>query len=275
MKATLPLAGKTVLVTRARAQASELAKQLRKKGATVIEFPTIEILPSARPDRIDREIRRISGYDWVVFTSANGVRFFFERMKSLGRTRQIFSGVRIAVIGDSTAEALRKEGLQADLIPKKFTSVELFRALKPQARGKKILLARADIAPPDLRKNLEKEGAEVVELETYRTRRPRVFTKTPPRGFSERGGHKGLSLQDLFQKTKIDCITFTSSSTVENFFVSLPPRFRNKISARLISIGPVTSRTIREWGHRPYREAKVQTLEGLVDAICNGSKEIS
>ena len=250
-----PLEGKTVVVTRAREQASDLVRRLSEEGARVLEFPTIEILPPRSFYEIDREIRKISGrdYDWVVFTSANGVRVFFERVKILGKDSRIFSRVRLAAIGGKTAEALEERGLLADLIPAEFTSRALFEELKKtgEVRGRKFLLVRADIAPPDLKEALEKAGAEVRETEAYRTRRAKKETA-------------GIRAQ------KIDYVTFTSSSTVRNFFGSLPPKFRRKFRAKFVTIGPVTSRTLRDYGFRPYQEAKVHTIEGMVEALCNG-----
>ena len=253
-----PLRGKTILVTRARAQASQLVQKLEDKGARVLEFPTIEIFPPASPRAIDREIRRISDYDWVVFTSANGVSSFFGRMQGLGKDARIFSKSRIAAIGEATAASLERYGVQADLVPAEFTSAALFNSLKKQnqIRGKSFLLARADIAPPDLKDSLQKEGARVVEIEAYRTRRP---------------ANQKKELLGWLHGKKIDYITFTSSSTVENFFQALPRAIRRKIQSKLVSIGPVTSETLRRYGFKPSREAKVHTIEGIIEALSNGN----
>jgi uroporphyrinogen III methyltransferase/synthase len=247
-----------VVVTRARAQASELVKRLTEQGAEVFEFPAIQILPPREPKLLDREIARISDYDWLVFTSANGVGFFFERVKKLGKDARMFSGIKVAAIGEATAEALREKGLVADLVPKTFTSEALFEALKKagKLRGKNFLLARADIAPPHLRHSLEKEGARVTELETYRT---------------EKETGEKEKLLDFLRQKRVDYVTFTSSSTVRNFFDVLPASLRKNLSARLVSIGPVTSETIREYGFRPAREARVHTIEGLIEVLINGS----
>lgn len=253
------LQGKTVVVTRARAQASELTRQLQEKGAEVIEFPTIQIEPPRDPREIDREINRLQQYDWVVFTSTNGVHFFFERVKKLKKDARIFSGVQIAAIGEATAKALEVQGLTPDLIPCDFTSHTLFEALEERnaIQGKKFLLARADIAPRDLREALEKKGAAVTEIEAYRTKR---------------SGADSKGLLDSLQKGKIDYVTFTSSSTVQNFFDPIPKALRKKLRSKLISIGPVTSKTLRQYGFRPTREAKIHTIEGLVTALLNGRK---
>lgn len=255
-----PLSGKTVVVTRARAQASKLVQRLRECGANVLEFPTIEIHPPSHPQEIDREICGISQYDWVVFTSVNAVESFFGRMRRLGKDARIFSNVRIAAIGEVTAQGLSEKGLRADLVPEEFTSQALFRSLKAagEIRGRKFLLVRADIAPPDFKKNLEQEGASVLEIEAYRTR---AVSK-----------HGALPLYRWLRQGKIDYVTFTSSSTVQNFFDSIPPAFRKRIRSRFVSIGPVTSETLRKYGYRPAREARRHTLEGLVDTLINGGK---
>jgi uroporphyrinogen III methyltransferase/synthase len=255
-----PLLGKSVIVTRARAQASALVRRLSREGAEVYEFPAIEILPPRRPEAIDAEIRRISNYHWIVFTSANGVDFFFKRVEQLGKDARIFLGVKIAAIGEATAQALRAKGLQADLVPSEFTSEALFRSLeeKGELSRKKFLLARADIAPPDLRKALEKEGGVVVEIEAYRTRKD-------PAGKRE--------LLELLRRRKVDYVTFTSSSTVRNFFEAIPPALRKGLKARFVSIGPVTSKTLEEYGFKPVREAKVHTIEGLAEVLINGGGE--
>ncbi len=252
-----PLRGKTVLVTRARAQASRLVEKLEDQGAEVLEFPTIEIFPPANPQAIDREIRRISDYDWVVFTSANGADSFFGRTRRLGKDARIFSKSKIAAIGEATAASLERYGIKADLVPAEFTSAALFESLKKQnqIRGKSFLLARADIAPPDLKESLQKEGAQVTEIEAYRTRRP---------------AHQKKELLGWLHRKKIDYITFTSSSTVDNFFQSVPNELRRKIQSKFVSIGPVTSATLKRYGFKPNREAKAHTIEGVVQAIANG-----
>ncbi len=255
------LHGKTVLVTRARTQASQLVRRLEEQGADVLEFPAIEILPPLNPEAIDREIENIRDYDWVIFTSTNGVKAFFGRMDHLKKDARIFSKNKVAAIGDATAQALLEKGIKPDLVPAEFTSIRLFEALKEldEIQGKTFLLARADIAPPDLKTSLEKEGASVVEIEAYRTRQVLEQKK---------------ELKGWLQRRKIDYITFTSSSTVDNFFKAVPARVRRKIRSKLISIGPVTSKTIKQYGFKPSREAKVHTIDGLVAAISkqNGNK---
>lgn len=250
-----PLSGKKVLVTRARTQAGILSVLLQEQGASVIEYPVIEILPPANWNEVDDIIRNMKAFDWVIFTSVNGVESFFNRLKTLKLDARIFFNKKIAAIGEATAESLQGFGIIADLVPEKFTSEALadeFRKLN--VRGDRILLARTDIAPATLREELEKMGALVRELTVYRTVSVR-----------EKGRKK--ELEKWVRERKIDFITFTSSSTVRNFFESLPAKLRKQVKAKLISIGPVTTQTLKEFGLRPHREAERHTLAGLVEAV--------
>lgn len=247
-----PLSGKTVLITRAREQAGRLRAMLEERGAEVVEFPAIRILPPSGWKALDRELPKLRAYDWVVFTSVNGVESVFERIAARGLDARIFSGTRIAVIGDATAEALARRGLKADLMPPAFHSrslLEQFKKLRPS--GKKFLLLRTDIAPELLRAGLEKEGAEVREVTVYRTR--------PDTAAARR-------LRGWLKTRTPDFITFTSASTVNCFFDAVRG-LRLKPSARLISIGPMTSGALRARGKRPFREARVHTLEGLAACL--------
>ncbi len=250
-----PLSGKTVLVTRARSQASTLKTQLEEKGAEVIEFPVIEFLPPKNWDPLDRALENLEDFDWVVFTSVNGVEAFFSRMKLLKKDARIFAGKKIAVIGEATALALEAFGLKADLMPESFTSEGLLKAFQHTSLcGKAFLMARTDIAPALLREELTRKGARVEDVVAYRT--------VPVR---DRARKK--ELEKWIRERKIDFITFTSSSTVKNFFEVLTPGTVKKMKSKLISIGPVTSETLKTYGAKPYREAAPHTIPGLVEAI--------
>lgn len=250
-----PLTGKTVLVTRAQSQMSSLRHLLESKGASVLEFPVIEILPPRDWKKVDASIERFNEFDWIVFTSTNGVEFFFRRLYELGKDARVFAGRKIAVIGDATRELLQSYGLVADLMPETFTSEALLETLRRRGiSGQRFLLARTDIAPEFLRQALQDYGAHVEEVTAYRT---------VPGQEKERKKR----LEEWTQNRKIDFVTFTSSSTVKNFFESLTPQLKRKIKGKFISIGPVTSRTLREYGARPYREARAHTIPGLVEAI--------
>ncbi len=258
-----PLSGKTVVVTRARAQASEFKKMLEDKGANVLEFPTIRILPPKDWKPLDKAIRslgegRVRGV-WILFTSVNGVDSVFQRLEHLRQDARVFSGIKVAAIGDATASLLREKGIKADLIPKAFTSEALFQELKikNEIKGRHFLLPRTDIAPDYLRKKLEAFGAKVTEVIAYRTL-PVAENKK--------------KLHALFGQNKVDSVLFTSSSTVKNFFAAFSGKERSKMKTRFVSIGPVTSQTLKSYGKKPYREAREHTIPGLVEALINGKK---
>lgn len=252
---TRPLSGKTVLITRASRQAGSLRNLLEEKGAEVLEFPVIEMLPPSDWKETDKAINDFENFEWVVFTSANGADFFFQRLHALGKDARLFAGKKIAVIGEATAETLAKYGLRADLIPEKYTAEGLAEAFrKLTVRGRSFLLARTDIAPPYLREELSRMGAQVQDLTVYRT-------------VKVQDAARKKQLEKWMGERKIDFITFTSSSTVKYFFEALTPGLRKKLKSRLISIGPVTSGTLKEYGAKPYREAKTHTIPGMVEAI--------
>ena len=245
-----PLFGKRVVVTRAREQASELSEKFRALGADVIELPTIQILPPKNRALLRSAVAKASQFDWLVFTSVNGVDAFF----SLVRDVRDLGNAKIAVIGPATAERVRQRGLRIALQPKEFVAEELVRAFKRRSvRAKRILLARADIARPALAAGLRKLGAKVTEVVAYRT----VKSK-------DVGALKRLSVEGA------DWVTFTSSSTVENFCraVNVKQLLKKYPRIRFASIGPITSRTARQHGLRISAEAKRYTIEGLVRTIC-------
>ncbi len=253
---TAPLFGKTVVVTRSRAQASKLSEKLRHLGANVIELPVIEIKPVKLSEDDLGKIRGIGGYDWVFFTSQNAVTPFFDTFDQSGMDVRALGGVRIAAIGQATAEALREKGIKPDLVPETFTSaglLESFGALHKDERGVRALLPRADIASTELPVGLAKLRIECDEIAIY---------KTVP------GDPDEDELKRIVDGN-VDYITFTSSSTAENFskllglerFVELSGR------VRFASIGPVTSAKLRELGAVAAIEAERSDIDGLVDAI--------
>ncbi|MBI3307512.1 MAG: uroporphyrinogen-III C-methyltransferase [Candidatus Omnitrophica bacterium] len=250
-----PLSGKTVLITRARTQASGLRRILENEGARVMEFPAIQIEPPKNWQDLDRAVKSIKSFDWVIFTSVHGVSYFFARLRENKKDARNLAHLKIAAIGDATAGALRENGIFADLVPKKFTSEALIAEFKQrnQISGQRFLLPRTDIAPKFLKDELEKQGGFVSEVVAYRT--------VP-------AGNRNSKLERLIKSEKIDYITFTSSSTVKNFFEALN-RAKGSVAAksRLISIGPVTTNTLLDFGLRPYREAREHTLLGLVEAM--------
>lgn len=239
---TRPLFGKKFLVTRARAQASKLSSALKNLGAAVVECPTIKITaPSDNFSAIDAAIKILRGFDWIIFTSANGVEKFFERLKVHGLDARALN--KVAAIGSATAEKLSSFGILADVVPENFIAESLAASLKNFVAGKKILLARAEVARDVLPDALKTFGAEVTIAPVY---------KTVPE----------IAAQIDFDS--IDLVTFTSSSTVENFVAAYGVP---KIPAA--AIGPITARTLKNFGVTPAVVAEEFTIGGLVDVIKN------
>jgi uroporphyrinogen III methyltransferase / synthase len=235
-----PLGGRTVAVTRARAQASGLAGRLRELGAAVIEAPVIRI------QEIDGPAPDLARYDLVCLTSPNGVRLLVDRLHRAGQDARAFAGARVAAIGPGTARALRERGLIADIVPERFVAEGLVEALAdvPVTRA---LIARAAHARDVLPEALRARGAEVDVIELYET------VSEP------------MSERQREAVANADYVTFTSSSTVRFFFASLHGAVPER--ARLVSIGPVTSDTLREHGREPDVEATRHDIDGLVGAL--------
>jgi uroporphyrinogen III methyltransferase/synthase len=249
-----PLAGKTVAVTRARAQASGLAARLRELGAEVVQAPAIRISPLPGPP-LDP-----SPYDLICLTSPNGVEFFFERLAAGDRDARSLAGARIAAIGPGTAAALAAHGIQADVVPPRFVAESLAQSLS-ELTISKALVARAAQARDVLPDALRAQGAEVDVLPLYET------IAEP------------LSEQALAAASTADYIAFTSSSTVHFFLQAAsgsadaqPPPF--SAETRIVSIGPVTSQTLREHSLEPHVEAQRHDVDGLVEALLADSRAI-
>ena len=200
-----PLFGQTIVVTRTRQQASELSERLESLGAEVIEAPTIELAPPASWDEVD-EVLRSPKFDWIIFTSVNGVTHTKRRLFELGLDARVFASAKIATIGSATADAVRAQlCLQVDLCPESFVAEALYDELSKQdeVRGKRHLLLRADIARPILRERLIADGAvHVRDVAVYETKR---------------SGELPAQLLDAMNANRVDWITFTSSSTARNF----------------------------------------------------------
>ncbi len=252
-----PLFGRHIVVTRARAQAGQLSRLLLDRGADVLEIPTIRILPPTGKKEIAEALLELNSYDWLVFTSANGVTAFFELFfKAFDDLRDI-GGVRIAAVGPATADRLRALHLKVNAVPKEFVAAKVAAAMAEQGslENLKILLLRAEVANRELPKQLEEEeGAIVDDIACY---------KTEPET-EDRNGAAARLLE-----TGADWITFTSASTVENFNarIELKPLLARHPKIKLASIGPETSKAIVALGLKPDIEAKEHTTEGLVKAI--------
>ena len=248
-----PLLGRRILMTRAREQSAESTLLFEKLGAEVIVFPTIEIVPPLRWDALDQAVDRLRTYDWIIFTSANGVHFFWQRLKK--RKRRLPPSLKVCAIGPATAKALKGKGVPVHYVPKKYIAEAVLQGFEEvDLRGKRILLARARIARDVLPKGLRKMGAKLDVVETYRTVKPRA------------GGRK---LRRLLAEEKIDVITFTSSSTV-NHFVDLLKKENIKTALKGVSIaciGPVTARTAKARGLKVVVQPDQYTIPGLAQAI--------
>ena len=269
---SLPLEGKRILVTRAREQAGALSERLQAVGAIPVEFPVIRIMPPENWEPLDSALgklfladaRNLPYYAWLIFTSANGVNIFCERLLSLGFHAQNLVGVRVAAIGPATAAALARYAINADLVPGEYVAESVAAALIEDAQrredsleGKRILLPRAAEARHVLVSELQQAGAIVDEVAAY--------TTITAAGDDE----QGREVQRLLQNEQIDIITFTSSSTVRNFMQWLTScdLLASNPQLKIACIGPITSQTARELGLKVDIEAHEFTIDGLVEAI--------
>jgi uroporphyrinogen III methyltransferase/synthase len=258
----LPLFGKRVVVTRARDQAAEFVHRLAELGAEVLEIPTIKITPPTRHDLIADALLELNAYDWLVFTSPNGVTAFFEIFFKAFKDLRDIGGVHIAAVGPGTAAKLRELHLQVDLMPEEALGVKIAAAFKKfeTIENLKICLLRAEVANPDLPRALEALGAIVDDIAVYRT----VAETEDTTG----AGTKLLA-------TGADWITFTSGSTVEHFHArfNLPGLLKKFPQTKLASIGPETSKAIQALGLMPNVEARQHTIDGLVDALLKSARK--
>jgi uroporphyrinogen III methyltransferase / synthase len=245
----LPLFGQRIVVTRAREQSAALTVPLRQLGAEVIELPTIEIEPAGDYGPLDRVIASLGEYDWLIFTSANGVLFFLERLAVSSRDVRSIRG-RLCAIGPTTRDALERCHLKVDIVADQYVAEGLLRALEPHSlKGTRVLIARAAVARDVLPNELTARGAIVDVVEAYRTAMP-----------SDLAARAAGILSP-----KPDWVTFTSSSTAQNLIdVTGPETLRD---LRIASIGPITSQTLRKYGIQITVEASSYTIPGLVDAI--------
>ncbi len=248
---TRPLFGRRVAVTRTREQASALASALAELGAEVVETPTIQIVPPEDYGPLDQAVARLPEYDFLVFTSPNGVTHFLDRLSALGLVARRLGGLRLAAIGPATAQALAEHGLTSDIIPEKFVAEGLLEALsREDLAGRKILLPRAAQAREILPDELGRQGATVDVVPAYQNVAP-----------------EGDQARAVFE-AGVDLVTFTSSSTVTNLYQMLGDDFlRLLLETTVAAIGPITADTARDLGLRVHIEAAEHTIPGLVEAI--------
>jgi uroporphyrinogen III methyltransferase/synthase len=250
-----PLTGKRILITRPREQSAAFADRLRDLGAEVIEFPMIEVVPPLRWDRLDEAIDRLASYDWIIFTSINGVHFFWQRLMGRKKEALLPSSLKVCAIGPATARGLKERGIRVDYTPKEYVAEAILQGFESRAiQGKRILLARAKKARDVLPKGLRKMGAEVDVVEAYRTIKPG-------------GGSKRL--KEILAQGRVDVISFTSSSTVDHFVDLLKDQDLKRLlrGVAIACIGPVTSRSARDRGMTVHIQPREYTIPGLTQAI--------
>lgn len=258
-----PLFGKRVVVTRSRSQASVFAEAIENLGGEPWEFPTISVTDPDDYTPLDKAIGEIEQFQWIIFTSVNGVEAFFRRLAYCKRDVRDLKGIKLCAIGPKTREELEKRGLNCDYVPEEYRAEAILEGLKPfELEGKHILLPRADIARKVLPETLTELGAQVTEVDAYKT----VL-----------GEGDADIMRELFIKKKIHIVTFTSSSTVKNFVKLLnTPDYLELLSGVTVAcIGPITADTARGLGLHVDVEAKQYTIPGLLQAIVEyiGSKE--
>ncbi len=249
-----PLLGKKVLVTRTREQASTLVRLLERRGAGCIECPTIEVRQVDDTSVLDRAIEEIHGFDWIVFTSPNAVKFFFMRLDQLGKDVRAMGNAKIATVGSSTAKELEQHHIRVDAVPEDFRAEGLLKLFsKMDMKGKRVLIPRAVKAREILPEGLKEMGADVVVAPAYETVPPKVAPQT----------------LELLDEEDIDVITFTSSSTVSNFFKTVPADIVKKVisKAKVACIGPVTAKTAEKRGLSVDIVPQESTIPSLVEAI--------
>jgi uroporphyrinogen III methyltransferase/synthase len=250
-----PLFGKGVVITRPEKQADDLAKLLIREGANPIHFPTIKIVPPPSWRELDAAINKLEEYEWLIFTSANGVAFFFERLLAKKKDIRDLKGVKICCIGPATAQQVESKGIKVDLVPEKFISEGILKSFSGKnLKGKKILIARAAKARDVLPEGLKKLGAKVDVATAYQT---------------VNSGKKKNELEELFKENRVDVITFTSSSTVNNFIKIMGSGFKLPKSVKIACIGPVTAAAAKKAGFPVDIHQEEYTIEWLVDALMN------
>jgi uroporphyrinogen III methyltransferase/synthase len=254
-----PLFGKKIVVTRSREQAGDLVDLLESLGAEPIEAPMIRVEAPDDYGPLDKAAAEAGTYDWIIFTSANGVDFFMRRLLAGSGDVRDLKGVRLVAIGPATAERLARHGLRVDLEPAESRAEAICDALRElgDIRGKRFLLPRADIAREVLPDELRKSGADVTEVIAYRTVLAEIEREGDP------------DIYRMLLEKRVDVVTFTSASTVKNFVqifgVEQAPDLLN--ATKVASIGPVTAEAAEQYGIKTAIMPKEYTIPALVQAI--------
>jgi uroporphyrinogen-III synthase len=256
MSTARPLEGKRIVVTRAVGQARDLTARLENLGAIVMLFPAVSFSEPSDTAELDRAIRSLAEYDWILFTSANAVRFFAGRCRKLGVEPSQEGNYLCAAVGPATASAVASEGFSVDHVAQEFLGEALARELSASLAGKKILLPRSDRARRDLPDALKAIGAEVAEVVAYHT-----------------GGVGAIEPEVMraIREAQVDVISFFSPSAIENMRAELGEELLSRLGARaaMAAVGPVTAATLRSAGLRVAIEAPLATSESLATAIAN------
>ena len=250
-----PLAGMRIVVTRAHAQSLEFIRGLEELGGDVIEFPTIEIQPAENFAALDEALGKIERYDWLIFTSVNGVEPFLSRLRAADKTVVSLAKLNVGAIGPKTAKQLALAGMKVDLVPTRYQAEGILDLLDPEMmRGKRVLIPRAAKARDVLPETLRNWGASVDVVEAYRTIAPT-------------GDFSAVRL--LLRQGKVDLISFTSSSTVSNFAQLFDGAKLSEILGNTVvaCIGPITAKTVEELGGHADIVADEFTVGGLIQAI--------
>ena len=253
---TLPLSEKTIVITRDSSQSAGLTGLLEQNGATVFHFPTIRIIPPENWSACDQALARIDAYDWIFFSSANGVSYFMDRAREIGVHK---IAAKIAVVGEKTREKLVSYGLTCDIMPTEFTAQGLLVALdKTDMKNKRCLLPSSDKSRDALAAGLQKSGAAMERLTVYRTGVNKDLDGSP--------------LIDKINRNEIDCITFFSPSAVTNFAQIMGEKNIKRIGSatvRIAVIGPSTARAVADLGLKvdmvPRRSDETDLVDTLID----------
>ncbi|MDQ0417264.1 uroporphyrinogen III methyltransferase/synthase [Croceifilum oryzae] len=257
-----PLSGRRVLVTRARSQSSGLVKKIADLGGEPIEMPMIRMVMPSDLSQIDAALQEVADFDWIVLTSVNGAEFFFQRLRELQLDIREIGRCRIAAVGPKTVQVIEAKGVQVDLVPLTFRAEDLIEQLLRMVKpGQKVLLPRGNLAREILPIALRQVGCTVVEVDLYETQ-------------LDTGDAEGVAR--YLEQGLLDIITFTSSSTVQNFvkvMQSIRPDVQALLSTtQLACIGPVTADAARKLGLNVAAIAEPYTIEGLVQAVLKIAK---
>ena len=250
-----PLAGKRIVVTRARKQAGSLARRIEALGGEVIELPTIEIQPPEDFAAFDAALARIESFDWLIFTSGNAIDPFLARLNHVGKSVMDLKKLKTAAVGAATAERLAAAGISLALVPTRYQAEGLLESLDAESmRDKRVLIPQAARARDILPETLRRWGAEVTVIEAYRTVAPACDSGAVKR---------------RLQRGEVDIVTFTSSSTASNFTQLFGGAALTSIvgKAAIACIGPITAKTVKELGGQVAILARRSTIDGLIEAL--------